>query len=242
MLQLEELSMNALPALQTLLYDGWVICMSDGYTKRANSVNPVYRSEGDVERKIAHCEALFHRNHLRPTYKITPFVSPTNLDAMLEARGYRSIDATSVQTLPLDSLDTPSVRTVTFETLFSPVWLAQYCELCGISMDNRKTYASMLKRLVPNACYATMHHAGEPVGFGLAVIEDGYMGLFDIIIAPSHRDCGLGRQLMLNLLHAGRAQGARQAYLQVVLSNTPALRLYASLGFTEAYRYHYRVG
>lgn len=35
---IEELSMNAWPSLQTIMYDGWVIILADGYTKRANSV------------------------------------------------------------------------------------------------------------------------------------------------------------------------------------------------------------
>lgn len=48
---LEELSMNALPALQTILYDGWVIRFADGYSNRANSVNPIYPSIENVHKK-----------------------------------------------------------------------------------------------------------------------------------------------------------------------------------------------
>ena len=41
-LQIEELSINAFPAILTELYDGWILRYSNGYTYRGNSVNPLY--------------------------------------------------------------------------------------------------------------------------------------------------------------------------------------------------------
>ena len=59
--------------------------------------------------------------------------------------------------------------------------------------------------------------------------------------APSERGRGLGRALTSALTQWGRSAGARTAYLQVREQNATARRLYAALGFQEAYRYHYRV-
>ncbi|RRN74187.1 hypothetical protein EI200_02485 [Peribacillus simplex] len=56
MQKLEELLMNALAALQTQIYDGWVIRFADGYTKRANSINPIYLSNENVKKIISNCE------------------------------------------------------------------------------------------------------------------------------------------------------------------------------------------
>lgn len=48
---IEELSMNAWSALQTKLYDGWILRFADGYSKRANSINPIYDSRISLEHK-----------------------------------------------------------------------------------------------------------------------------------------------------------------------------------------------
>ena len=50
--RVEEAALNAWPALQQILYDGWILRFSQGYTKRANSVNPIFQSSIDLETKI----------------------------------------------------------------------------------------------------------------------------------------------------------------------------------------------
>ena len=50
---IEEAGLNAWPAHQQTLYDGWVLRFADGYTKRANSANSVYRSTLALAGKIA---------------------------------------------------------------------------------------------------------------------------------------------------------------------------------------------
>ena len=238
---IEELSMNALPALQTLLLDGWVIRLADGYTKRANSVNPVYASSGDVHQKIAECEALFRSVNLKPTYKIAPQTFPMNLDGILEGKGYSAVHPTSVQILDLSNLPEPSIHSVISDSEFNPLWFEHYCELNGVHSQNRTTFAKMLKNLVPEKFFTSLIHRNEIVGCGMAVMEKGYIGIYDITVQEKYRNCGYGYQMILNMLHEGMAKGAKQAYLQVVLNNPAALHLYAKLGFTEAYQYHYRV-
>lgn len=66
-----------------MLYDGWVLRFANGYTKRANSVNPIYFSNEDVSIKIKHCESMYAAHQLKTTFKITPFVQPTNIDGLL---------------------------------------------------------------------------------------------------------------------------------------------------------------
>ena len=100
---MEELSLNAWPAHQTL-YDGWVLRFADGYTKRANSINPLYPSTNDLGGKIAFCESIYQERKLDVVYQLTPTsCHPENLDDTLAAKGYRKNSPTSVQVLELGS-------------------------------------------------------------------------------------------------------------------------------------------
>lgn len=77
---IEELSLTAWPALQAVYDGGWVLRFADGYTRRANSVNPLYSSVEDADTKIRRCEALYVSHGLSTVFKITPAVS--DLDAV----------------------------------------------------------------------------------------------------------------------------------------------------------------
>ncbi len=61
---------------------------------------------------------------------------------------------------------------------------------------------------------------------------------------PAWRGCGLGQWLMLALMEAAQARGARLVTLEVRASNTPAQKLYEKLGFeiTGHRRRYYRDG
>src|SRR5512136_30546 len=94
---IEELSINAWPSLQTMLYDGWVLRFANGYTRRANSINPIYPSGGDVSEKIQTCEQLYRDRGLNVVFKMTSAVYPAGLDDVLASQGYAVDAQTSVQ-------------------------------------------------------------------------------------------------------------------------------------------------
>lgn len=61
--------------------------------------------------------------------------------------------------------------------------------------------------------------------------------VFDVEVAEEHRGRGHGRSLMLLAEREALAAGARLIKLNVLAANTPAVRLYASLGYREAERF-----
>lgn len=99
----------------------------------------------------------------------------------------------------------------------------------------------MLSSIVPKTCFISLLKEDIVIACGLGVVEGTYMGLFDLVTDVHFRNQGYGEQLILSLLEWGKEHGAKHAYLQVVLSNTPALGLYSKLGFQEVYQYWYRI-
>ncbi|MHB8061468.1 MAG: GNAT family N-acetyltransferase, partial [Ruminiclostridium sp.] len=81
----------------------------------------------------------------------------------------------------------------------------------------------------------------EVIACGMGVLENWFVGLFDIAISKKYRNNGYGMQLLINMLKVGKEQGAKNAYLQVRSDNLPAVHLYNKLGFREEYKYFYRV-
>lgn len=57
--------------------------------------------------------------------------------------------------------------------------------------------------------------------------------MYDIDVDPGHRRQGHGRTLMLLAEHAALDSGARTLGLHVHEGNTPARRLYESLGYRD---------
>jgi GNAT superfamily N-acetyltransferase len=240
---LEELSMNALPALQTIYYDGWVLRFAGGYTRRANSIYALYEPKlnMDVESKIWQCERRYGERKQPVVFKMTPMVCPQDLDSILEAADYRQETGASVQTMPLGNIARPADANIKLSTTLSDDWLRAFFRLNAVPDRYFSVMKHMLNSIIPLKCCATLYYDNQIAALGLGVVDQGHIGLFDIVTAPEFRRRGLARQLVSHLLYWGQFNAARQAYLQVVPTNLPALNLYAELGFQEVYQYRYRV-
>ena len=238
---LEELSLNMWPALQTILYDGWVIRFAGGYTKRSNSVNPIYGSSLDLDAKIARCEALYAAQNIPTVFKLTDDSHPPELDAALDQRGYLADSRTSVQILDLNgshaTID-PDIRLV--HSLIS-TWVDAFVRLSGTRPETIPAMEAIHKSLVLDHAYAALLDDGEIAAAGLAVADRELIGIYDIVTDPQKRRRGFANRIMHALLGWGERIGARRAFLGVMCDNHPALNCYHNLGFEEVYQYWYRV-
>ncbi|RJE89842.1 GNAT family N-acetyltransferase [Paenibacillus sp. 1011MAR3C5] len=236
------MSLNGWPALQTVLYDGWLLRFADGYTKRSNSVQPIYGYSGNLDERIRHCEELYRAQGQPTVFKITPFVEPTHLDARLEELGYERIDHTQVKTASIVDLPV-SHQGEGFQcwTELTDEWLDTLARLQGLSDRQKETTRRMLAGQPLQKAFGLYKRGGSPVAAGLIVLEDGCAGLYDIVTDARERGRGYGEGLTRGLLEWARGQGIRMAYLLVVKNNAAANRLYGKFGFKTRYEYWYRV-
>ncbi|MBN2016698.1 MAG: GNAT family N-acetyltransferase [Candidatus Cloacimonetes bacterium] len=238
---LEQLSMNAWPSLQTMLYDGWVLRFAEGVARRSNSVSPIFGSSIDVEKKISFCENLYKQHNLPTIFKLTSRVFPKDLDDILTKSGYQKEAETSVQTCDLTHAQFETKPEIILSNELKEDWVQSFVELNEFNTEKSEIYMRILENIIPQTVYASYRISNQIVGCGLAVKQGDHIGLYDIIVDKEHRGVGLGYYIVTALMQWGKLKGASTSYLQVMLNNAVALHLYEKLGFKEQYQYWYRI-
>ncbi|MNJ40481.1 putative acetyltransferase [compost metagenome] len=240
-LRIEELALNAWPALRTIVHEGWLLRFADGYTKRSNSISAIYsRNEDKIERRISNCEEIYATAGLQTIFKITPFVSDS-LDQLLSDRDYMKVEPSSVKILDnLQHIPEPQTQEITIENQLSEQWLRTIARMNGLSSRDLAVSRKLLSGSPLKHGFFTLHNHSRAVACGLAVIEQGYVGLYDIVTAKEERNQGHGEQLLLHILKWAEENGAAKSYVLVVQNNAPANRLYEKLNYQHAYTYWYR--
>jgi len=239
--RIEEASLNAWPALQQILFDGWILRFAKGYTKRANSVNPLYASTLDIHEKVDICEELYSDKGLPTVFRLTPFSSPPDIDQILESRGYRNTDTTFVLHLNLRDGEIQPAPSGELRIEKLDDWMDLFCRFTETSMEKQQTHMQILQAIPSRQLLVSLANLEQPVACGLGVLEGRYFGLFDLVTDPQHRNKGFGTQLVSRLLRWAQKQGAWHAYLQVMSLNEPARHLYAKFQFENVYQYWYRI-
>ena len=242
--RVEEVCLNAWPAPQELHYDGWLIRLADGQTRRSNSVNILRDGMLPVGEKIDYCERVY-RGHGLPSHFRILSTDSRALDRELEARGYDAQDETS--TLFMDvarsPVGTPDCAVELTLGAATAEWLAARTRISGQTPGETRKVEKILRHLALPAVFAAVRDDDGTIrSIAKGAVHDGIVCLNLVATEASHRRRGLSRECLTAVLNwAERDAGASGACLQVVSANAPAIRLYEQLGFDrELYRYHYR--
>ncbi|MGW1890791.1 GNAT family N-acetyltransferase [Streptomyces sp. NPDC002004] len=92
----------------------------------------------------------------------------------------------------------------------------------------------------PDTLVSVLEHEGVPVGTLWLSTGGAEAYVYDVQVEPSHRGRGHGRTLMLLAEAQALAAGKPSVGLHVFAGNTPALRLYDSLGYVPTEHHFFK--
>jgi GNAT superfamily N-acetyltransferase len=221
------------------LLDGWLLRASPDLPFRRSNCAIALVDEPTAP--LEEVEAFFDRRGLPVIVQVRDTMHA--LDDALAARGYALDAATDILIVPSATLlDRTGDRglSVTLHDAVDDASIEAYGDVMGDTQymaDRIKAYGRMTRSLGPIAFAATVSDVG--VGFG--IVERGWIGYYGIGTALHARRQGVGTAIMRALTERGIEHRATNAYLQVDQANEAAQAMYAGMGFTRSYGYHYRV-
>lgn len=156
---LEELNFNAWPALRTVHYDGWLLRMSGGDSRRVNSVNPLTPGVLALSEKVATAEAIYWRWGRRAIFRLTP-LADAGLDETLADRGYVLNGATFVLTAELAAREAPA--DVDICSSISDGWIAAAQAMRGLEANEAQVFAAQHRAIGVETGWAMARRARPP--------------------------------------------------------------------------------
>ena len=231
-LRIETAASRALPAPEKAVVNGWTVLLGRGAVNRINSAfTNGYRPRALID-QIEAVERRFASRRRPPRFRLTRL--DATADQLLEERGYERSADVLVMTAPLESGLHPEPGVV-LRSAVTPGFVDRFRAWGGYSDLRVDEIVESLSALTLPHVVALSEH-----GLAVGVLDLELVGLFDVVVDPSVRGNGHGRAVSRAVQAWGSSHGAQLAYLQVRSDNGPAVRLYASMGFEEVYRYWYR--
>lgn len=239
--RLEAVGFRAWPAA-SIQYDGsWQIRLTAGHpSKRLNSVNPLDPSDhGHIEVRVERAARRFDAYDRPLVFRQSP-LAPPQLEAYLDAHGWRRFGESIVMTGVIDNLDLEGGMD------HLPVRdIGRYVDASIAVHDRAQSFKAGLTELLgsirpPSGLFVIEDEASGPLSSALCVHDNDLAGLFELATRSDVRLAGHGREVARAALRWARHRGAESAWLQVESSNKAAVTLYKALGFDEVYRYAYR--
>jgi GNAT superfamily N-acetyltransferase len=240
-LAIEEACLKSWPALDTIEHLSWQARFARGYTKRANSIHATDPEDGaNAPLRLDAMAGEYRARGLPPIFRVTPLTSPAIVQE-LDQRGWARFEPSLVLVAPTAMAPQSAAATVRHFSITDPAWSEAQASMAGYGAETLEVLRLMLAKVtVPATGLIVLDEDGRAAGAAMATVADGIGLYFNVVVDPDRRGRGFGRAVMAAALDWAEANGARRHAIQVLEANEAAVPLYRSLGFEEAYGYHYR--
>ncbi len=238
--RLEAVSFRSFPSTSTH-YDGtWAIRLTAGHpAKRLNSVNPLDPSDhAFVDARLELAKHRFESFGRPLVFRQSP-LAPKELENILDDRGWVRFDESMVMILELstinlcDAVDHLPLKDIGY-------WVDSFLQLSEETNELKPGLVEVISAIEPVSALFVRNLDDHHVAAVRCVQDNDLVGIFDVVTGTRHQRQGHARMLMASALKWAKNSGAKHAWLQVVASNTAAVKLYQEFGFEELYRYSYR--
>ncbi len=233
-IDLERVAARGWPSIETVAAHGWLLRADHGFSARANSVLALHSPDPNLASALATSRAWYADRRL-PLLIALPLPARRALDQALARAGWTiANDISMMISRTADQIST-SVPGVEIATAPDPAWLAGY--------HHPAPSAEVVRALLTRpelVAFASVRRDGRVVAIARGVVDEGWLGLSAIEVAPAHRRQGLAGALIGSLSAWATSLGATRTYLQVERANAGAIALYRRLGFWEHHTYVYR--
>ncbi len=232
----EEVAANMWAPFAHILYDGWLLRFTQGYSRHNNCVWPLYEGEIPLADKIAFCEAQYAVRGSTCGFRLANLPGHEAIEAVLSKRGYGRSNPNLVMVRA--SATAPEAAVTELER---DKWLETIYQIRPGDLKIQAWQRQVFQRLTLPARFAVIKHGDKMCGYGRSVQQGNILNVDDLWLLPAYRGLGLGTQLIHGLLHLGHSEGATSACITVNEDNEGARRLYERLGFVNRYLYWYMV-
>ena len=239
--ELERVMTSGWRGLRTRILGEWVLRAGAGLTRRANSALPLGDPGLPPREAVAALRGWYDEHRLTPRVQVPVGAVDPEILLALAADGW--VDEPQAHTHVLTAELGPVLRgssdagDVRVDEQLDDAWLAAW--RAGDDLD--REVARQLLTNHDTVGFASIREGGQCVAIARAAVDGRWAGLFGVEVRPTQRRLGLGRAVSLAALRWAVPHGARRAYLQVEESNSSALALYESMGFTHHHDYGYLV-
>lgn len=240
-LELESANRRGWPAHEEISDGSWVARFAAGFTNRSNSIQSFDPADtDDVAARLARFVEAFRGRNIRPVFRITPLTGAP-IVAELDRLGWTSYDESIVMLRPLESASFDIAAPFRIFAATDAEWITAYTSFRGIGPKDCAALERIHANIAdPAGAVLVYDGEGEPAAAVLCVAVSGIGLIFNVATCLERRRQGLGRAAVSAGLAWAARRGAHWACLAVAADNAAAFPLYASLGFTETYRYLYR--
>lgn len=230
--RLFALSARLWPAAETEALGPWLLRSDSSTTKRANALGVFGAPDRPLDQAMAEARAWYEARGRRPLAQIR--LEDRAVRDWLAARGSAPFDETHALVLPLPAGGAPEDLRVAAAPEPPEVW-------ARIESHGPEDFPARLAvmRRPELRRFVTLYEGEAALGAAYVAAAEDLALIAAVSVRPEAQGRGLGRALMGAALAQAADLGAELAAVQVEAANAPARRLYARLGFQEAFRYAY---